>query len=533
LTAEPNSIPFGTSIKKGRFAEIVRLLQENMTLQIALLVGMTLFGAALRFYKLGEWSFWIDEIFTINHASAHYSDMVKILNNIPPVRNWVPVSVILTAQVLNVFGVNEWSARLASAGIGIMSIPILYFPLKKLFGNQVTWIALLLLAINPWHIEWSQNARFYTSLLLFYMLALLIYFYAIEKDRPVYIFVFIIFFYMGVSERLVAVFIFPVILGYLLLLKILPFDKPPGLRLRNVLLTLLPVMGGISIEIYSFISEGVSRFMGGFNWFLLYRIGDPLRMLSFISFDIGIPIMVFSFFCGIYLLVKKSRAGLLLFISAVVPVFLLIVLNPFIFTLTRYVFITLPSWIILASFGIKELITETKGQGKLLAFGLLFLFVADFGGSNLLYFHVNNGNRLDWREAFSTVRERGQEGDEVVTWWPDWKGVYWDREIIKWENLEPEFIISSGKRFWFILDNETIWGNHKMKVWIERRAELINIIYLRREDDAHLKIYLYDPAKDRFSEGYSEIVFHNKPKLLPFTNSLYSSRYQFPNTDSK
>jgi uncharacterized membrane protein len=104
------------------------------------------------------------------------------------------------------------------------------FSTEKIFGVQVALIALLLLAVSPWHIFWSQNARFYTSLMLFYAFALFSYFYGIESDRPLYIFAFIVLFYLAVSERLPAVFLFPVVLGYLLLLKILPFEKPSGLR---------------------------------------------------------------------------------------------------------------------------------------------------------------------------------------------------------------------------------------------------------------------------------------------------------------
>jgi mannosyltransferase len=503
LTLKLNSILAGQPIKIHRIYSNIENLMENSALQYIVLAALTLLGGILRFYKLGEWSFWIDELFTINHALSHFSTIELILENIPPARNWVPTSVLLTAQALNYFGTSEWSARLVSAGIGIISIPILYFPLKKTFGNQVTWIALLLLAISPWHIEWSQNARFYTSLMLFYSLALFSYFYGIESDRPLYIFAFIVLFYLAISERLPAVFLFPVVLGYLLLLKILPFEKPPGLRFRNLLLTLLPIMAGLIIEIQSLIIEGTSRFFGGFNWFFLYRIGDPLRMLSFISFDIGIPIMCFAFFSGIYLVRNKSRVGLLMLISAVVPVILLILLNPFLFTLTRYVFITLPSWIILGAIGIREVFNETKGHGKILAIGLLFLFLTDFGGSNLLYYQVNNGNRLDWRGAFSIIYERSQVDDEVVTWWPQWKGFYGNNEIVLWEDLDPEFVANGGKRFWFVLDNETIWGNMEMKGWMERRAELISVIYLRREDDAHLKIYLYDPVKETLTDGSS------------------------------
>ena len=40
----------------------------NSGLQYWLLAGITLLALILRFYKLGEWSFWIDEIFTVNRA---------------------------------------------------------------------------------------------------------------------------------------------------------------------------------------------------------------------------------------------------------------------------------------------------------------------------------------------------------------------------------------------------------------------------------------------------------------------------------
>src|ERR1044071_10257533 len=121
-----------------------------------LLSSITLFAALLRFYKLGEWSFWIDEIYTINHALAHFSSPQLMLDNVPPARNWIPVSVILTAQVLNVWGVSEWSARMASVMIGVISIPILFFPVRRLLGDWVALISALLLAISPWHIFWSQ-----------------------------------------------------------------------------------------------------------------------------------------------------------------------------------------------------------------------------------------------------------------------------------------------------------------------------------------------------------------------------------------
>ena len=43
---------------------------ENKKFEYIFLVVVTLSGAFLRFYKLGEWSFWVEEVHTIRHTGA-------------------------------------------------------------------------------------------------------------------------------------------------------------------------------------------------------------------------------------------------------------------------------------------------------------------------------------------------------------------------------------------------------------------------------------------------------------------------------
>jgi uncharacterized membrane protein len=457
-----------------------------------LLLLITLFAAVLRFYKLGTWSFWIDEIYTIEHATAHFSTLELILNNIPPVRNWVPISLLSAAQVLNAWGVNEWSARLASALLGIVSIPILYFPTRRMFGNQVALIASLLLAVSPWHIFWSQNARFYTSLLLFYSLAFLVFHYGLERNKPSYFIAFCGFIYLAVSERLTALFIFPVIGAYIVTLWVFRFEKPLGLNLRKLLLTGLLVLAGGMIEGYSWIANGESRFFGDFKWFFLYRINDPIVLLGNISFSIGVPLMAQALFSGLFVILKKDRAGLWVATNAVIPLMALVAANPFIFTKDRYVFMTLFSWLILAAIGIKELLTRVNGIHKWLAVGVLFLILADAGSENLLYYQVNNGKRADWRAAFYTIQVQSQPDDIVVTYWPELGAFYLDREFIQYENIDVSTVLNSEQQYWFVLDAETAWANPEMKALLETRAQLIDVHYLRTPDDFFLRIYRFD-----------------------------------------
>ena len=82
-----------------RIGDLTTQLSARPWFNYGLLLLITLLAAALRFYKLGEWSFWIDEIYTINHATAHFSTPELILDNIPPERNWVPISVIKITRI--------------------------------------------------------------------------------------------------------------------------------------------------------------------------------------------------------------------------------------------------------------------------------------------------------------------------------------------------------------------------------------------------------------------------------------------------
>jgi 4-amino-4-deoxy-L-arabinose transferase-like glycosyltransferase len=481
---------------KGKLAA----LTGRPWMQYVWLAVIILFAAALRFYRLGEWSFWFDEISTINRASSHYSDLHGLLQNIPPAINWIPLSVILTGFVTNALGISEWSSRLVPAVIGIISIPAIYFPTRKEFGTTIGLISALLLAVSPWHIEWSQNARFYSSLMLLCILALFAFYYALENDQPVLICLFLMLLYLATSERITALMIVPVVIMYPLLLKILPFEKPPGLRLRNLIIIFLAGVAFILYEIYGLISMGNSSLLDTFLVFSPNRGPDPARLLAYILFNIGIPLVCLAFFGGIYLLMKKNRSGLFFFLGAVIPVGLLLIANSFMYTDERYAFITLPSWIILGALATTEIFSETRNQSKVLAFGVLALLLANAAYSNLLYSLENNGNRLDWRKGFELIRERSVDGDLFVSYWPDLGTYYLGKDVLSLIDVNAELMNARGQRAWFVIDNFAVWSVSETSLWVERHCELIMSDEMFVNGTRFLHIYLCEPERITWSE---------------------------------
>jgi uncharacterized membrane protein len=384
--------------------------------------------------------------------------------------------------------------------IGIISIPAIYFPTKKEFGTAVGLISVLLLTISPWHIEWSQNARFYSSLMLWYMLASFAFYYAIENDRPALMYSFLILLYLATSERMTALMIVPVVVLYPLMLKVLPFEKPPGLRLRNLLIIFLAGAAFIMYEIYGLISTGNSSLLDTFLVFSPNRGPDPTRLLSYILFNIGIPLACLAFFGGIYLLMKKNRPGLFLFLGAVIPVGLLLAANSFMYTDERYAFITLPSWIILGALATKEILSATSNQSKVLATGVLALLLANATYANLLYSLENNGNRLNWREGFDVIQETSVDGDLFVSYWPDLATYYLGKEVLSLKDVDPEAISVGGHRVWFVIDNFAIWSVAKTSLWVERHCELRMSDEMFVNGTKLLRIYLCEPARITLSE---------------------------------
>jgi hypothetical protein len=254
------------------------------------------------------------------------------------------------------------------------------------------------------------------------------------------------------------------------------------------------LIGGL-IDLYSRIAVGESRFLADFSWFFLYRNDDPIRLLGNISFNMGVPLMIFAVFSGVSLMLAKDRAGLLMVVNAVFPLVLLVMMNPFIFTKDRYIFMILYSWIILAAKGVNELFSKIKGTTKWLVTGMLLLLLADAGSDLVLYFHVNHGNRREWKTAFHMIQEKSQVEDIVVTFWPEFGPFYLDREIVKYEEIEVPTILNSEEVYWFVVDSETIWANPELKRFLENEAQLIDIRYLRTPDDFFLRIYRFDPVE--------------------------------------
>ena len=71
----------------------------------------------------------------------------------------MPVYIYLTVPSIAIFGLNDFSVRLPSALLGTLTVFVTYLLIEGLFASiPIGVIASFLLAISPWHLQFSRSA---------------------------------------------------------------------------------------------------------------------------------------------------------------------------------------------------------------------------------------------------------------------------------------------------------------------------------------------------------------------------------------
>jgi mannosyltransferase len=457
--------------------------------QNLLLAGITVLALALRLYKLGEWSFSDDEMTTVI-AARYISDW-------PLAR--LPIYLVLIRAAFELFGTSEWSARLAPVLVGVLTIPAIFSPVRKMFGNTTALITALLLSFSLWHIYWSQNARYYTLILLFYSLSIFFFYLGLDQKRTWYLFLSMVFMVLAARERLFTLYLVPVFVGYLLLAPMLSGERSSKLQPRALLSLFFPTI--LLLLIFSW--SRVLGLMEHFNSYNGFEVNNPSWILSGIFYYLGIPLICAGIFGMFFLLLKKSREGLLISLGAVIPVVSTLFLANFVYTGNRYAFVSLICWIILASVGIKELFRYASGSMRWLVVLPLAMILLSYISEDILYFQYQHGNRANWKAAFELVQERKQAGDMVASVNPRVADFYLGEQTLDIRNIDLDDLEQSGSKVWII--EEILVADYfpETHQWILEHSKLVaDFSHEVEARKFHMKVFLFTPASSNSSIVY-------------------------------
>jgi mannosyltransferase len=135
--------------------------------ELILLTLITAVAAALRFHSLAAKSFWFDEGVSVAIARLDWYNFARILW-----RREANMSLYyLFLRFWLHFGGSEFFVRSLSVLFAVASIPVIYVLGRRLFGSPVGLIAAALLAVNAYHVQYSQEGRSYSLMVFFCLLS--------------------------------------------------------------------------------------------------------------------------------------------------------------------------------------------------------------------------------------------------------------------------------------------------------------------------------------------------------------------------
>jgi mannosyltransferase len=145
-----------------------------------MVLGLTALGALLRFSTLDRQSFWLDELVT---GSLLRLDFRSMLDAIPDSERTPYLYYVLAWGWTHVFGDGEIGVRSLSALAGALTVPVAYGAGASLVSRRAGVLAAALVAVNPFLVWYSQEARAYALVSLLSALSLLFFGRALAK-RP-------------------------------------------------------------------------------------------------------------------------------------------------------------------------------------------------------------------------------------------------------------------------------------------------------------------------------------------------------------
>lgn len=345
------------------------------------LLLITLLAGALRFYHLGAWSMWSDEVASLRDAAS--------LGNVAT----YPIGYFLIGRAVRLFGDSEFVARFIPALAGTLTAPMLFLVARRLFSFRAGVVAGLLLALSNFHLFYSQYARYYTLLMLFGLLAMWMAFVGMEREDRARLAGAVGWMILAVLTHWSALLLLPALAGYVFW-KVWRQRKTRGVPWVNLAILFGPfLLGGLAAlpRLVAFVQSwrAPEGFSPGRAAFTALKIADRLDAALLLCAAVGV-----------WLLWRERDRRLRWLLSyAAVPVFLAILFVGFAEGGSRFAFVALPAVILLAAFLLDAVIEASAGRLRMVAWVLVGLVALVSGMKDIAYHTFERGQRPRWREA--------------------------------------------------------------------------------------------------------------------------------------
>ncbi len=370
-------------------------------------------GFIVRVWNLNQ-SFWLDEA---AQAIVSSKPLFYMLSNMHG--DFHPPLFYIMAHFWIYLGKEEWVLRLLTLCLGLISIYVFYIFMRNFTSKKISLIGSLFLAINPFHVYYSQEFRPYIAACLFGLLSIYYFWNSIQKKSIKNWILFTSFITVFLYTTYPAVFLFFGFIVYLLLEE--RSSKNIKFFFSSFLMSCILFIPWLPQTYAQFlVSNSLGHNLPGWNNAVstpVFKI-IPLTIIKFIIGEISFYPQSLYFFISLILV---SIIGFLIFykfpISDKKWKFLVIIFsstllsaNIFSFFIDvsapkRLIFI-LPIFIALITLGLERI--------KRYAYPLVFVLIAIFVSCLLIYEGNPKFQREDWRSAVAKIDSIAKNNSLII-----------------------------------------------------------------------------------------------------------------------
>jgi 4-amino-4-deoxy-L-arabinose transferase-like glycosyltransferase len=460
--------------------------------QLIVVFALTLAALATHAYGLSKWNLIGDEYYTIFRAPERYTSLVN------------PAGYALVLASIKIFGLSEWSARLPSFLLGILTIPVFYLTWKQVVGKNAALFGAAITIASNWHLEWSQYARFYTGVFLFGSLSYYFYYVAIKEGRLSYL--------GGALFANLCAFLFhataifaPAACGaFSLLLLLLP---ETGVRYSRRIATIhLLILAAAVVALFPLLWGVLSGWqVNGQDYG--YK---PIRLMLQLIKYIQVPVAIAAAFGLLLLLKQEIIKGIFFAVGVGIPVTALLIGSGIMYVRPDYVFYAIPLVYLLAGVFCEGTRQALAAQGRLASMGVASVVIISMLPAFVSYY--SGKISLDFRQAVQFVEQSFRLGDKIIVFENDFRYYaaksypiepypgYPYSDNVDWKHALQKYC-NTDFRVWFILPVRRIPLARGLEAWLL--------------DNASLAWRRYETRYDYTVRGYQIFVTNKVPGSSP------------------
>jgi len=456
-----------------------------------LLALILLISTGLRLFRLGYPSLWIDEIGQVLVAGLPFP---QFWHGVGRHHGAAPLDYLVTKAALLLGAHSDFALRLPAALWGVLAVYWTYRLGKLFFSREAGLLSAMFLAINPMHLFYSQEVRFYALFIFLTLLSTELFWRAWKKDQMRWWLFYAITALLMLYSHYYGGFVIMLHGAWALVDGFWPETAPPNTPWRSRFIHFLLAAGVASVlflpwVIYDFPKE---KGFGGATPpdLTLSLIRNVLREMTGLKHGASLSaLLALSGFVFLFRTKKAAAVVLGMWLMSLLPVALWIDHRNIYFFDARQIIFGLPFFFILVAGGVDGWLALLgravqpffgrdrwhwvhSGLIASLIVGLLIvIFVPIISSSTIQAYYLHMDGREDWKGASALLMHNMVSSDGLV--FPSSADRYymkhylpaniWEKTSVVTDEAALRKVVSGGSPVWVLVSPYTASVNPEMK----------------------------------------------------------------------